>query len=125
MKKILPVALLACLAGINGAHAVHVGLDGTVQVLLHPFYTSEVDQEATVSLVNTASESKAVQVRILEPVESVILFRPEYDEVVILTTETPDWDVFEVEGGSGNTKPVNNGSKATPADLLYEVGWRS
>jgi hypothetical protein len=43
MKKILPVVVLAALAGVNGAQAVHVDADGLGQVLLYPAYVDLVD----------------------------------------------------------------------------------
>lgn len=71
MKKILPVAVLAALAGVNGAQAVHVNPDGLGQVLLYPFYTTEADQDTYINLVNTTDEYKAVKIRILESMNSV------------------------------------------------------
>ena len=70
MKKILPVAVLAALAGVNGAQAVHVNSDGLGQVLLYPFYTVEATQDTYINLVNTTNEYKAVKIRILESMNS-------------------------------------------------------
>jgi hypothetical protein len=70
MKKILPVAVLAALAGVNAAQAVHVNPDGTGQVLVFPFYTVESGQDTYINLVNTTSDYKAVKVRILESMNS-------------------------------------------------------
>jgi hypothetical protein len=70
MKKILPVAVLAALTGVNAAQAVHVNPDGTGQVLVFPFYTVEGNQDTYINLVNTTDEFKAVKVRILESMNS-------------------------------------------------------
>jgi len=70
MKKILPVAVLAALAGVNAAQAVHVNSDGLGQVLLYPFYTTESLQDTYINLVNTTDEYKAVKIRILESMNS-------------------------------------------------------
>ncbi len=70
MKKILPVAVLAALAGVNAAQAVHVNPDGTGQVLVFPFYSVEGGQDTYVNLVNTTNQFKAVKVRILESMNS-------------------------------------------------------
>lgn len=70
MKKLLPAAVLAALAGVNGAQAVHVNSDGLGQVLIYPFYTTESDQDTYIQLVNTTDRTKAVKVRILESMNS-------------------------------------------------------
>jgi hypothetical protein len=70
MKKVLPVAVLAALAGVNGAQAVHVNPDGLGQVLVYPFYTTNAGQDTLIQLVNTTDEYKAVKVRILESMNS-------------------------------------------------------
>ncbi len=70
MKKILPIAVLSALAGVNGAQAVHVNPDGLGQVLLYPYYTTEGGQDTYVNLVNTTDEVKAVKVRFRESLNS-------------------------------------------------------
>lgn len=70
MKKILPVAVLAAMAGVNGAQAVHVNSDGLGQVLLYPYYTTTEGQDTYINLVNTTNDYKAVKVRILESMNS-------------------------------------------------------
>jgi len=70
MKKILPVAVLAALAGVNAAQAVHVNSDGTGQVLVFPFYTVESGHDTYINLVNTTDQFKAVKVRVLESMNS-------------------------------------------------------
>lgn len=70
MKKLLPAAVLAALAGVNGAQAVHVNSDGLGQVLIYPFYTTENGQDTYIQLVNTTNLTKAVKVRILESMNS-------------------------------------------------------
>ncbi len=71
MKKILPVAVAAALAGVNSAQAVNVADTGLGQVLLYPFYTVEGGQDTLINLVNTTDQVKAVKVRILESMNSV------------------------------------------------------
>lgn len=71
MKKILPVAVLAALAGVNAAQAVHVNPDGTGQVLVFPFYTVEGGRDTYINMANTTDDYKAVKVRILESMNSV------------------------------------------------------
>ena len=70
MKKILPVAVLAALAGVNSAQAVHVNPDGTGQVLVYPFYSVEGGKDTYINLVNTTDDYKAVKIRILESMNS-------------------------------------------------------
>ena len=70
MKKLLPAAVCAALAGVNGAQAVHVNSDGKGQVLLYPYYTVENFQDTYINLVNTTDETKAVKIRILESMNS-------------------------------------------------------
>lgn len=70
MKKILPIAVLSALAGVNGAQAVHVNPDGLGQVLLYPYYTTEGGQDTYINLVNTTDEVKAVKVRFRESLNS-------------------------------------------------------
>lgn len=70
MKRILPAAVLAALAGVNGAQAVHINPEGLGQVLLYPFYTVENGQDTYINLVNTTDQVKAVKVRILESMNS-------------------------------------------------------
>ncbi|MEZ5566803.1 MAG: hypothetical protein R3E54_00315 [Halioglobus sp.] len=66
MKKVLPVAVLAAMAGVNSAQAVHVNSDGLGQVLLFPYYTAQDGQDTYIQIVNTTNQYKAVKVRILE-----------------------------------------------------------
>ena len=70
MKKILPIAVLSALAGVNGAQAVHVNPDGLGQVLLYPYYSTEGGQDTYINLVNTTDEVKAVKVRFRESLNS-------------------------------------------------------
>jgi hypothetical protein len=70
MKKILPVAVLAALAGVNGAQAVHVNPDGLGQVLIYPFYSIEGLNDTYINLVNTTDDYKAVKIRFLESMNS-------------------------------------------------------
>lgn len=70
MKKMLPVAVLAAMAGVNGAQAVHVNPDGLGQVLLYPYFTTTEGQDTYIQIVNTTEDFKAVKVRILESLNS-------------------------------------------------------
>jgi hypothetical protein len=70
MKKLIPVAVAAALAGVNSAQAVHVNPDGHGQVLLYPYYTVEGGQDTYINLVNTTNEYKAVKVRFIESMNS-------------------------------------------------------
>jgi hypothetical protein len=70
MKKLLPVAVLAAMAGVNGAHAVSVNPDGLGQVLLYPYYTTEGGQDTYINVVNTTDQVKAVKVRFKESLNS-------------------------------------------------------
>lgn len=66
-KKLLPLAMLAGLAGAAGtAQAVHLSADGLGQVLIYPYYTVESGQDTYVTVVNTTNQAKAVKVRFLE-----------------------------------------------------------
>ena len=71
MKKLLPVAVLSAMAGVNGAHAVSVNPDGLGQVLLYPYYTTESGQDTYINVVNTSDYVKAVKVRFKESLNSV------------------------------------------------------
>jgi hypothetical protein len=70
MKKILPVAVLSALAGVNGAQAVHLNPDGLGEVLLYPYYTVEGSQDTYIQVVNTTMHTKAVKVRFREALNS-------------------------------------------------------
>lgn len=70
MKKILPAAVVAAVAGVNGAQAVHVNPDGLGEVLLFPYYTIEGQQDTYINLVNTTDDFKAVKIRFLESMNS-------------------------------------------------------
>jgi hypothetical protein len=69
-RKNLTAAVLAGLAGVVGiagsAQAVNVNPDGTGQVLLYPYYTTNAGNITLLSVVNTSDISKAVKVRFLE-----------------------------------------------------------
>lgn len=66
-KKLLPLAMLAGLAGAVGtAQAAHLNSDGLGQVLIYPYYTTLNGQHTDIHLVNTTNETKAVKIRFLE-----------------------------------------------------------
>jgi len=69
-RKNLTAAMLAALAGVAGiagtAQAVNVNPDGTGQVLLYPYYTTNDGNQTILSVVNTTDKAKAVKVRFLE-----------------------------------------------------------
>jgi hypothetical protein len=69
-RKNLTAAVLAGLAGVVGiagsAQAVNINPDGTGQVLLYPYYTTNAGNVTLLSVVNTSENAKAVKVRFLE-----------------------------------------------------------
>src|SRR5690606_15663619 len=66
-KKLLPLAMLAGLAGAAGtAQAVYLNSDGLGEALIYPFYTVEDGQNTYVHIANTTDFYKAVKVRFLE-----------------------------------------------------------
>ncbi|MDO3385252.1 hypothetical protein QWI17_05295 [Gilvimarinus sp. SDUM040013] len=66
-KKLLPLAMLAGLAGAAGtAQAVHINNDGLGEVLIYPYYSIEGGQNTYISVVNTTEYYKAVKVRFIE-----------------------------------------------------------
>ncbi|MDO6746800.1 hypothetical protein [Gilvimarinus sp. 1_MG-2023] len=70
-KKLLPLAMLAGLAGAAGtAQAVHINSDGTGSALIFPYYSADGGNYTTINLTNTSSEAKAVKVRFIEGVNS-------------------------------------------------------
>jgi hypothetical protein len=69
-RKNLTAAVLAGLAGVVGiagsAQAVNINPDGTGQVLLYPYYTTNAGNLTVLSVVNTSDNAKAVKVRFME-----------------------------------------------------------
>ena len=69
-RKNLTAAVLAGLAGVVGiagsAQAVNINPDGTGQVLLYPYYTTNGGNLTLLSVVNTSDNAKAVKVRFME-----------------------------------------------------------
>ncbi|WP_049723707.1 hypothetical protein [Gilvimarinus polysaccharolyticus] len=66
-KKLLPLAMLAGLAGVaSTAQAVYLNTDGLGETLVYPFYTVESGQNTYVNVTNTTDYYKAVKVRFLE-----------------------------------------------------------
>ena len=65
-KKLLPLAMLAGLAGAAGtAQAVYINSDGVGETLIYPFYSVEEGQNTYINITNT-EYYKAVKVRFLE-----------------------------------------------------------
>ena len=48
------------------AAAVHLGSDGTGQVLIFPYYTANADNQTLISVVNSTADAKALKVRFYE-----------------------------------------------------------
>src|SRR5690554_1653564 len=66
-KKLLPLAMLAGLAGAAGtAQAVYINTDGHGETLIYPYYTVENGQNTYVNITNTTDYYKAVKVRFIE-----------------------------------------------------------
>jgi hypothetical protein len=69
-RKNLTAAVLAGLAGVAGiassAQAVNINPDGTGEVLLYPYYTTNGGNMTLLSVVNTSDNAKAVKVRFME-----------------------------------------------------------
>ncbi|WP_020208123.1 hypothetical protein [Gilvimarinus chinensis] len=66
-KKLLPLAMLAGLAGAAGtAQAVYVNTDGHGETLIYPFFSVEEGQNTYINVTNTTDQYKAVKVRFLE-----------------------------------------------------------
>ena len=97
-RKNLTAAILAGLAGAAGlagtAHAVNVNPDGTGEVLIYPYYTTNDGNQTLVSVVNTTAEAKAVKVRFLEGFNS----REVLDFNLYLSPEDV-WVAAIVDGG--------------------------
>lgn len=110
MKKILPVAVLAALAGVNAAQAVHVNPDGTGQVLVFPFYTVEGGHDTYINLVNTTDQYKAVKVRVLESMNS-----QEVLDFNLYLSPQDHWSaVITTDAGGGAAIQSNDNSCTVP-----------
>ncbi|MBE8718876.1 hypothetical protein [Cellvibrio polysaccharolyticus] len=97
-KKLLPLAMLAGLAGAVGtAQAAHVNPDGLGQVLIYPYYTTLDGQHTDIHLVNTTNKTKAIKVRFLEgqnsrEVRDFHLYLSAYDHWSGVITSTGEGD---------------------------------
>lgn len=98
-RKNLTAAVLAGLAGVVGiagsAQAVNVNPDGTGQVLLYPYYTTNGGNVTLLSVVNTSDDAKAVKVRFMESENSAEvldfnLYMSAYDVWTAAITPMPD-----------------------------------
>ncbi len=117
MKKILPVAVLAALAGVNSAQAVHVNPDGTGQVLVFPFYTVESGQDTYINMVNTTEDYKAVKVRVLESMNSV-----EVLDFNLYLSPHDHWSaVITADAGGGASLKSNDNSCTVPLAVSQHV----
>lgn len=67
-KKLLPLAILAGLAGT--AQAAVINTDGLGETLIYPFYSVEGGQDTYITVVNTTNSTKAVKVRVIEAMNS-------------------------------------------------------
>lgn len=68
-KKILSAAILVA-SGIGSVQAVNLSQDGTGEVLIFPYYTTNGGHKTLLSVVNTTEETKAVKVRFREGMNS-------------------------------------------------------
>ncbi len=98
-RKNLTAAVLAGLAGVVGiagsAQAVNINPDGTGQVLLYPYYTTNGENITLLSVVNTSDDAKAVKVRFMESENSAEvldfnLYMSAYDVWTAAITPMPD-----------------------------------
>jgi hypothetical protein len=64
LRRSLVFLLSLCVA--LPAAAVHLGADGTGQVLLYPYYTTNADNNTLISVVNSTANAKALKVRFYE-----------------------------------------------------------
>lgn len=103
-RKNLTAAVLAGLAGVVGiagsAQAVNINPDGTGQVLLYPYYTTNGGNVTLLSVVNTSDDAKAVKVRFMESENS--------QEVLDFNLYMSAYDVW--------TAAIN----PMPADAMYD-----
>lgn len=127
MKKVLPVAVLAAMAGVNGAQAVHVNPDGLGQVLLYPYFTTTEGQDTYINLVNTTNQYKAVKVRILESLNSqevldFNLYLSPQDHWSATITADPDGEggaLFSMDNSCTVPLAVSNGDTIPFRDFEY------
>lgn len=128
MKKVLPVAVLAAMAGVNGAQAVHVNPDGLGQVLLYPYYTTTEGQDTYINVVNTTNQFKAVKVRILESLNSrevldFNLYLSPQDHWSATITADPDGEgaaLFSLDNSCTVPLAVSNGDTIPFRDFEFE-----
>src|SRR5690606_11368910 len=116
-KKLLPLAILAGLAGAAGtAQAVHVNTDGLGETPIYPFYSVEGDNDTYITVVNTTNRGKAVKVRFLEAMNSrevldFNLYLSPYDHWSAVVTRNP-----EAEGAIVRTGDTSCTVPAIPAE---------
>ena len=101
-RKNLTAAVLAGLAGAAGiagtAQAVNMNPDGLGQVLIYPYYTSNMGNQTLISVVNTTDNAKAVKVRFLEGYNS--------REVLDFNLYMSEWDVWVAAVAAGENAPT-------------------
>ena len=130
MKKILPIAVLSALAGVNGAQAVHVNPDGLGQVLLYPYYTTEGGQDTYVNLVNTTNEVKAVKVRFRESLNSAEvldfnLYLSPFDHWSAVITSGTDSDAATITSADTSCTVPAALTAAAPGETGQTISFRN
>lgn len=122
-KKALVTALLAGITGAVGivgvSNAVNVNPDGTGQVLLYPYYTTRLENDTLISVVNTTDEVKAIKVRFLEGENSrevldFNLYMSPFDVWTGSITEGTGGPVFRTEDNSCTVPYFFQGSGELP-----------
>ena len=124
-RKNLTAAVLAGLAGVAGiagtAQAVNINPDGTGQVLLYPYYTTNDGNQTLISVVNTTEQAKAVKVRFLEGFNSreVLDFNLYMSREDVWTAVVADSSAFGAEAGVPHLFTADT---TCTVPYLYEMG---
>ena len=110
-KKVLSAAIFAAM-GMGSAHAVNMSQDGTGEVLIFPYYTTQGSEETLISIVNTTAETKAIKVRFLEAMNSA--------EVLDFNLYMSPYDVWVAKigdnaAGDGANVSTNDNSCTVPS----------
>lgn len=130
-KKLLPLAMLAGLAGAAGtAQAVHVNPEGLGDALIYPFYTVEGGQDTYISVVNTTNETKAVKVRFIEAMNSrevldFNLYLSAYDHWSVAVSTNADGEPGLVIGSGFDSSCTVPSIKRLSAEGLDFVPFRN
>ena len=120
-KKVLTAAIFAAM-GMGSAHAVNLSQDGTGEVLIFPYYTTQGTEETLMSIVNTTAVSKAVKVRFREAMNS--------HEVLDFNLYLSPYDVwtakiFDDPAGAGSAITTNDQSCTIPGFVGATIPFRS